>query len=96
MVGVNYSFTPSSIRPIDGVITFIESPIRLSMPHDDALVLTLEAGKHLMKRILVDPCSVAYLLYLPALLWLGYKPDNLHNPGKVLVGFNGSQTNSLG
>ena len=65
------------------------------MPLDDALVLTLEVGKYLMKPILVDSSSLAYLHFLPALLWLGYKPDNLHNLGKVLVSFNGSQANSL-
>ena len=65
------------------------------MPHDEALVLTLEVGKHPMKIILVDPGSATDLLYLPALLCLGYKPDNLHDPRRVLIGFNGSQTNSL-
>ena len=62
----------------------------------DALVLTLEIGKHLMKRILVDPSSAGDLLYLPALLRLGYKPDYLCNPRRVLVSFNRSQTKSLG
>ena len=62
----------------------------------DALVLTLEVEQHLVKRISVDPDSVADLLYLPFLLRLGYKLDNLRNPGRVLVSFNGSQTNSLG
>ena len=66
------------------------------MPHYDALVLTLEVGKHLMKRILVDPDSAADLLYLLALLYLGYKPDSLRNPRRILVRFNGSQTSSLG
>ena len=49
-----------------------------------------------MKRILVDLGNAADILYLPALLRLGYKPDRLCNPGRVLVGFNGSHTNSLG
>ena len=49
-----------------------------------------------MKRILVDLGSATDLLFLLALLRLGYKPDNLRNPRRVLVGFNGSQTNSLG
>ena len=66
------------------------------MPHYNALVLTLEVGQHMIKRILVDLGSAIDLLYLPALLRLGYKLDNLRNPGKVLVTFNGSQTNSLG
>ena len=66
------------------------------MPHDDALVLTLEVGKHLMKCILVDLSSAANLLYLLALLRLGYKPNNLHSPRRVLVGFKGTHTNLLG
>ena len=49
-----------------------------------------------MKRILVDLGSATDLLFLLTLLRLGYKPDNLRNPRRVLVGFNGSQTNSLG
>ena len=49
-----------------------------------------------MKRILVDLSSVADLLYQLALLHLGYKLDNLHGLGKVLIGFNGLQTNSMG
>ena len=54
VVGVNYSFTLSSIRPIDDLDTFSESPLRqLFMPHYDALVLTLEVEQHLKKQILV-------------------------------------------
>ena len=87
---VNFSFAPSSIRPIERVITFSEySLIHLSIPHHDALVLTLEVGRHLMKQILVDLGNAADLLYLPALLRLGYKPYNLYNLGRVLVNFNG-------
>ena len=66
------------------------------MPHDDALVLTLEVRCLLMRHILIDHGSGANLLYLLALLRLGYKPDNLRNPRRVLVGFNGTQTASLG
>ena len=65
------------------------------MPHDYVLVLTLKVGKHMMKYILVNFGSVVDLLYLHALLRLGYKPGNLRNPRRVLVGFNGTQTNSL-
>ena len=49
-----------------------------------------------MKHILVDPRSVVDLLYLPALIQLGYKADNLRNPSRVLVGFNGTETLLLG
>ena len=55
VLGVKYSLAPSSIQLINGVITFTKSPVgQLSMPHSDALVLTLEVERHLMKRILVD------------------------------------------
>ena len=97
MAGVNYCFAPSSIQIIDGLLTFFESPLRqFSIPHCDAVVLTLEVRKHLMKQILVDSSNVADLLYLHALLCLGYKSNSLHNPKRILVGFNGSQTNSIG
>ena len=58
------------------------------MLHCDALVLTLEVGQHLMRQILVDPSSAIDLLYLHALLRLGYKLDSLRSFGSVLVGFN--------
>ena len=75
---------------------FLPSPNRPSynsIPYSDALVLTLEVGRHMMKWILVDPNN---MLYLPTLLRLGYNLINLRNPRRVLVGFNRSQTNSLG
>ena len=97
MAGVSYSFAPGSALPVDGILTFSESPLKqLVQPHDDALVLTLEVGRHLMKHKLVDPSNAADLLYLPSLIQSGYKPDNLRNPGRVVVNFNGTLTNSLG
>ena len=96
MVGVNYNFAPGSARHVDELLTFLESSLRqLAQPHDDALVLTLDVRRDLMKRILVDPGSAADLLYLPTLIWLGYKPNNLRNPRRILVKFNGTQTHSL-
>ena len=97
VTGVNYSFTPGSARPIDGLLTFLESSLRqLAQPHDEVLVLTLEVGPYLMKCMLIDPGSAVDLLYLPARIRLGYKSNNLCNPGRILVGFNGTQTQSLG
>ena len=49
-----------------------------------------------MKHILVDLGNEADLLYLLALLQLRCKPDNLHNPGMVLVEYNAKKTYSLG
>ena len=47
-----------------------------------------------MKHILVDPGNAASLVYLPPLIRLGYKLDNLLYLGRVLVGFNGMLTHS--
>ena len=94
MAGVNYSFAPSSAQPIDWLLTFSKSS--LAQPHDDALVLTLEVGRHLMERILVDLSNAMDLLCPLTLIRLGYKSDNLHNSGRVLVWFNGMQIHSLG
>ena len=81
MAGVNNGFALGSAWPIDELLTFFESSLRqLAHPHDDAHVLTLEVGRHLMKHILVEPGSAINLLYLPTLVRLGYKPDNLCNP----------------
>ena len=49
-----------------------------------------------MKRILVDPGYAVDLLYLAALIRLGYKLDNLHNPRRVLVRFNVMLNHLLG
>ena len=96
VTGVNYSFFPGSTRPINGLLTIFESSLRqLAHPHGDAHVLTLKVGRHLMKRILVDPGNATYLLHFPVLVRLGYKPDNLHNLGRVQVEFNGTYAHSL-
>ena len=94
---VNCGFAPESTQPIDGLLTFSKSSLRqLAHPHDDTLVLTVEVGRHLMKHILVDLGSASDLLYLPALVRLDYKLDNLRNLGRFLVRFNGTKTHSLG
>ena len=49
-----------------------------------------------MKRVLVDLGSAADLLKFLALIRLCHKLDNLHNLGRVLVGFNGTLTHTLG
>ena len=92
-----HSFSPSGVLPIDGTVTFFECPLRqLSTPHDDALVLNLEVGGHLIWKILINNGSITDLLYLPTVIRLGYQPDILQNPSRILIGFNGTQTTSLG
>ena len=49
-----------------------------------------------MHRVLVDPGSAANLLHLPALKQMGVPMDHLCSAGRVLSGFNGATTLSVG
>ena len=49
-----------------------------------------------MHRVLVDPGSAADLLLLPAFKQLRVPIDHLRSAGKVLSGFNGATTLSVG
>ena len=49
-----------------------------------------------MKRILVEPGSFADLLQVAVVKQMGFIPSSLENPGRILSGFNGSSTTSLG
>ena len=49
-----------------------------------------------MRRILVDPGSSADLVQALVVSHMGHSLTNLENPGRILSGFNGSSTTSLG
>ena len=49
-----------------------------------------------VKRILVDPGSSADLLQVSVVKQMGFIPSSLENPGRMLSGFNGASTTSLG
>ena len=50
----------------------------------------------MVRRIVVDPGSVADLLYMPTLLQMGYQVTCLHYPYRMLTDFKGSRAESLG
>ncbi|RVW73266.1 hypothetical protein CK203_050377 [Vitis vinifera] len=84
-------------RPIDGTIIFPPAdPIRTLQPHRDALILSLEIGDFDVRRILVDPGSSADLVQASVVGHMGHSLAGLENPGRILSGFNGSSTTSLG
>ena len=84
-------------RPIDGTIIFPPvDPTRTLQPHLDALILSLEIGDFDVRRILVDPCSSADLVQASVVSHMGHSLTGLENPGRILSGFNGSSTTSLG
>ncbi|RVW25884.1 hypothetical protein CK203_110874 [Vitis vinifera] len=64
--------------------------------HRDALILSLEIGDFDVRRILVDPGSSADLVQASVMSHMGHTLTGLENPGRILSGFNGSSTTSLG
>ncbi|RVW58553.1 hypothetical protein CK203_111389 [Vitis vinifera] len=84
-------------RPIDGTIIFPPvDPTRTLQPHRDALILSLEIGDFDLRRILVDPSSSTDLVQASVVSHMGHSLTGLENPGRILSGFNGSSTTSLG
>ena len=87
----------SAAQPMDGPISFPPiNPTRVITPHYDALVLTVCINDFDVHRILVDPGSAADLLHLPAFKQMRVSIDLLHSPDRVLSGFNGATTSSIG
>ena len=99
-VRINTINTPESsttLQPIDGLVSFpLIDPTRIITPHYDALVLTLGINNFDVHRVLVDPGSAAELLHLPALTQMKVQLSHLSSAGRVLSGFNGSTTLTVG
>ena len=66
------------------------------MPHYDELVLTLCINGFDVHRVLVDPGSEADLLQLPAFNQMKLSSQMLNSTGRILSGFNGATTTTLG
>ncbi|RVW15553.1 hypothetical protein CK203_077737 [Vitis vinifera] len=74
----------------------------ISRPHPDIVAAprrphpVLEIGDFDVRRILVDPGSSADLVQASVVSHMGHSLTGLENPGRILSGFNGSSTTSLG
>ena len=94
---IGTSESSTSIQPIDGPVSF--PPIDMTpviTPHYDALILTLCINNFDVHRVLVDPSSATKLLHLPALTQMKVPLSYLSSPNRVLSGFNGSTTLTMG
>ena len=58
--------------------------------------MSLEIGDFNVRRILVDPSSSADLVQASVISHMGHSLTGLENPKRILFGFNGSSTTSLG
>nr|CAN61299.1 hypothetical protein VITISV_027058 [Vitis vinifera] len=84
-------------RPIDGTIIFPPvDPTRILQLHRDAFILSLEIGDFDVRRILVDLGSSTDLVQASVISHMGRNLTSLENPGRILSGFNGASTTSLG
>ena len=66
------------------------------MPHYDALVLTLCINGFDVHRVLVCPGNAVDLLQLPAFKQMKLSLGMLNSAGRILSGFNGATTVTLG
>ena len=83
--------------PVDGPISFPHiNPTRVITPHYDALILTVCINSFDVHKVLIDPGSAVDLLYLPAFKQMRVPIDHLCSTGRVLSGFNGATTLSVG
>ena len=83
--------------PVDDTITFPPVDVnRVLQSHEDVLILTLRVCGFDVRRILVDPGSLANLLQMSAYKQMGYLPSTLKNSGRLLSRFNEATTTSLG
>ena len=87
----------TAVQPIDGSISFPPiNPTRVITPHYDALVLTVSIKSFDVHRVLVDPGSATDLLHLPAFKQMRVSLNRLSSVGRVLSGFNGATTLTVG
>ena len=94
---INTLESSTALQPIDGLVSFPPiDPTRIITPHYDALVLILCINNFDVHRFLVDPGSSAELLHLPALRQMKVPLSHLSSAGRVLFGFNGSTTLTVG
>ena len=87
----------TTIQPVDGRISFpLINPTQVITPHYDALILTLCINNFDVHRVLVDPGNATELLHLPAFKQMKVPLTHLSSAGRVLSGFNGATTLTVG
>ena len=87
----------TAVLSVDDPISFPPiNPTRIITPHYDALVLNVCINSFDVHRVLIDPGSAANLLHLPAFKQMRVPIDHLCSAHRVLSGFNGDTTLSVG
>ncbi|XP_059633363.1 uncharacterized protein LOC132276107 [Cornus florida] len=70
--------------------------LRVQIPHEDPLVVSLTLAKCLVRRVLIDPGSSANIMPRDTFDRLKIKQDQLKSIGNPLVGFDGKRVEPVG
>jgi hypothetical protein len=68
----------------------------MSLPHIDALVITLTIANHNIHHLLVDNGSSADILYWLAFIYMNISRDKIVSARYPLMGFVGEQVQPIG
>ena len=94
---VNNRGDVTAVLPVDGPISFPPiNPTWVITPHYDTLIMTVCINSFDVHRVLVDLGSTVDLLHLPTFKQMRVPIDHLHSAGRVLSGFKGATTLSVG
>jgi hypothetical protein len=78
-------------------ITFSSQHVNLtSLPHTDAMVITVHIDRWDITKILIDSSSQAKILFLATFDKMGFYQKQLKEPSKPLYGFGGKRIESVG
>lgn len=78
----HYSFVLGIMEPVDGVVTFNTWDLtRITIPHEDFLVLSLKIVRFQVCQVLVDPTISVDLLHILAYKHMGIPISTLGNSG---------------
>jgi hypothetical protein len=72
-----------------------EDYVGVSLPHTDALVITLIVANHNIHHILVDNGSLADILYWSAFTYMDISQEKIVPARYPLMGFTGEQVQQL-
>ncbi|XP_059635908.1 uncharacterized protein LOC132278103 [Cornus florida] len=70
--------------------------MRVQIPYEDPLVVSLTVAECLVRRVFVDPGSSANIMPRVTFDWLEIKPEELKSTGNPLLGFDGKRVEPVG
>ncbi|XP_077232452.1 uncharacterized protein LOC143869779 [Tasmannia lanceolata] len=93
---INTVHTSHKKLKVENEISFSDADLdNLILPHDDALVITMLVANWELKKILVDNCSSADILYYHAFKQVMVGDDRLQPTNSDLFGFSGEIVKDL-